>query len=86
MSDKEKFGIYCSKLVENEVNNWWKIGWSIYPKNIHDVLKMIDNLAKNAHDSWLKEVESGNVPPEDVSPGEGFALCAKIIRECLENK
>ena len=29
-------------------------------------------------------MKNGDAPAEDVSPGEGFALCAKIIQESLK--
>lgn len=83
-SNKEKFDKCCNKLMQKACNDWWRIGWEIYPKNINDVLGMIDNAAKEAHKLWLKAMKCGDAPAEDVSPGEGFALCAKLIREALE--
>lgn len=85
-SDKKKFDDCCTKLMKKACDDWWRIGWSIYPKDIDELLKMIDSLAKNAHKSWLKAMKCGDAPAEDVSPGEGFALCSKLIREAIKNK
>ena len=85
-SDKKKFDDYCTKLMQKACNDWWRIGWNVYPKNINDVLKLIDNLAKEAHRLWIKAMKCGDAPAEDVSPGEGFALCAKLIRDELKKK
>lgn len=83
-SDKTMFDDCCTKLMQKACDDWWRIGWSICPQDIDEVLKMIDSLAENAHTSWLKAIESGDAPNEDISPGEGFALCAKLIREEME--
>ena len=85
-SDKKKFDLYCDKLMKKVHDNWWRIGWSIYPKNINELLKMIDKLAKEAHKMWIKAMKCGDAPNEDVSPGEGFALCSKLIREAIKEK
>jgi hypothetical protein len=31
-------------------------------------------------------MECGDAPPEDVSPGEGFALFKKVIQDAVEGK
>lgn len=85
-SDKKKFDDCCTKLMQKACDDWWRIGWSIYPKSVNDVIKLIDNLAKSAHNSWLAAMKCGDAPAEDVSPGEGFALCAKLIRDAIKNK
>lgn len=85
-SNKEKFDYYCNKLMQKACDDWWRIGWNVYPKDVDDVLKLIDNLAKEAHKSWIKAMKCGDAPAEDVSPGEGFALCSKLIREAIKNK
>ena len=69
--------------MQKAYGNWWRIGWNICPKDIDDLLTMIDKTSKEAHKSWLKAIEDGYAPVEDVSPGEGFALCASLIREEL---
>ena len=79
-SDKEKFGKACDALMKKAYDDWWRIGWSICPKDIDDLLKMIDKTAKEAHKSWRKAVKNGDAPNEDISPGEGFAYCASLIR------
>lgn len=83
-SDKKKFNDCCTKLMQKACDDWWRIGWSICPKDIDDLLKMIDSLAKNAHKSWLKAMKCGDAPAEDVSPGEGFAICSNLIRKALK--
>lgn len=80
-SDKKKFDDYCDKLIEKAYSDWWRIGWSICPEDINELLTTLDKAAEEAHKAWLEAIESGDAPPEDVSPGEGFALCAKLIRE-----
>jgi len=70
--------------VKKARDDWWRIGWSIYPKDIDDLLKMIDKTAEEAHKAWLKAIKCGDAPNEDISPGEGFALCARLIREEME--
>ena len=44
---------------------------------------MLDALAGDCHEAWLKAIECGDAPPEDVSPGEGFALVKKVIQEAV---
>ena len=82
-SDKTVFDNCCTKLMQKACYDWWRIGWSICPKDIDDLLAMIDKTSKEAHRCWLKAIEDGDAPDEDVSPGEGFALCASLIREEL---
>ena len=72
--------------MQKACGDWWRIGWNIYPKNVDDVIKLIDTLAKEAHNSWLAAMKCGDAPAEDVSPGEGFALCSKLIQEVIKNK
>ena len=72
--------------MQKACDDWWRIGWSIYPKSVNDVIKLIDNLSKEAHNSWLDAMKCGDAPAEDVSPGEGFALCSKLIQEAIKEK
>lgn len=83
-SDKEKFDKQCTKLMEKACNDWWRIGWNICPNDVNDIIKMFNDLAKQSHKLWIKAMKNGDAPAEDVSPGEGFALCAKIIKESLK--
>ena len=83
-ADKAKFDKACDKLMQKACDDWWRLGWKVYPKDIDDVLKLIDNLAKETHKSWIKAMKCGDAPAEDVSPGEGFALCSKLIREAIK--
>lgn len=83
-SDKKKFDDCCDKLIEKAYSDWWRIGWSICPKDIDELIKILDKTAKEAHKSWQKAVKNGDAPNEDVSPGEGFALCARLVQEEME--
>lgn len=85
-SDKKKFDDCYDRLIEKVYSDWWRIGWSICPKGIDDLLKLIDKTAKEAHKSWRKAVKNGNAPDEDVSPGEGFSRCAILIRDLKDSK
>lgn len=85
-SDKKKFDDCYDKLIEKVYSDWWRIGWSICPKDIDELIKMLDKLAKEAHKSWLKAVKNGDVPNEDISPGEGFAYCAMLIRDLKDSQ
>ena len=70
--------------MEKACSDWWRIGWNVCPQNADDILKMIDDLAKQSHKLWIKAMKCGDAPAEDVSPGEGFARCATILREALK--
>ena len=85
-SDKKKFDDCCNTLIEKVYSDWQRIGWSICPKDIDDLLKLIDKTAKEAHKSWRKAVKNGDAPDEDVSPGEGFAYCASLIRDLKDSQ
>ena len=85
-SDKKKFDDCCNTLIEKVYSDWWRIGQSICPKDIDDLLKLIDKTAKEAHKSWRKAVKNGDAPDEDVSPGEGFAYCASLIRDLKDSQ
>ena len=85
-SDKDTFDYWCTKLMRKACDDWWRIGWNICPKSVNDVIKMIDNLAKEAHNAWIEAMKCGDAPAEDVSPGEGFVLCSKLIQEAIKNK
>lgn len=85
-SDKKQFDDCCDKLIEKVYSDWWRIGWSICPKDIDDLLKLIDKTAKEAHKSWQKAVKNGDAPDEDVSPGEGFLRCAILIRDLKDSQ
>ena len=85
-SDKKKFDDCCNTLIEKVYSDWWRIGQSICPKDIDDLLKLIDKTAKEAHKSWRKAVKNEDDPDEDVSPGEGFAYCASLIRDLKDSQ
>lgn len=79
--NKKKFDKECDNLMKKTLSDWWRIGWSICPKDIDDFQKMLEKLAKSAHKEWLKAMKHGDAPPEDVSPGEGFIYCATLIKD-----
>ena len=70
--------------MQKASDDWWRIGWNICPKDIDELIKILDKTAKEAHKSWQKAVKNGDAPNEDISPGEGFALCARLVREEME--
>ena len=82
--DVQKFDKACDALMKKAVGDWWRIGWNVAPKDLVELMKMFEKLAKRADREWIKAMKRGDAPPEDVSPGEGFALCAKLIRDELE--
>ena len=83
--DRNAFDEACLELMKKGVDDMWRIGWNICPKDINDVYSMLDELTKWSHESWLKAMENGDAPPEDVSPGEGFALVKMRIMEAVGN-
>lgn len=62
----------------------FRIGWCVNPddpkQSLHEILMV---LAKMAHFDWIEAMNRGEVPCEDVSPGEGFQLMADTVRELL---
>ena len=84
--DKEGFDKNCDALMEKACDDLWRIGWGIAPKDIDEVYKMLDDLAKWCHEKWLEAMKCGDAPPEDVSPGEGFMLLKNVIKEAVEGK
>ena len=84
--NKIEFNSNCEALMNKAVNDLWRIGWELAPRDINDVYKMLDLLAKNFHEKWLEAMKCGDAPPEDVSPGEGPALVKKVIQEAVEGK
>lgn len=83
---RDLFNKDCEALMNKAVGDWWRIGWDIAPKDINDVYQMLDALAGDCHEAWLKAMECGDAPPEDVSPAEGFALVKKVIQDAVEGK
>lgn len=84
--DKEEFEHSCKELIKKSFEDTWRLGWEIYPESIEDIYKYLDNAACWAHKMWLKAMETGDAPPEDVSPGEGFLLAKSIIQEAIAGK
>jgi hypothetical protein len=82
----EQFNEDCETLIEKAVGDWWRIGWSLAPNSIDEIYHILDGAAKNAHEAWLKAMENGDAPAEDISPGEGFLLVKKIIQDAVNGK
>ena len=82
-SDKKQFDDCCDKLIEKVYSDWWRIGWSICPKDIDDLLKLIDKTAKEAHKSWQKAVKNGDADIERmrVSYNERRRYLVKKLNE-----
>lgn len=85
-ADKAKFDKACDAFAKKIAGDWWRIGWNVMPEDLADLAKTFEKVAKAAHREWIKAMRRGDAPPEDVSPGEGFALCARLIREALPPK
>lgn len=73
-------------LIEKAKTDVWRIGWSIAPKDINEVYALLDKAAQFCHEKWVEAMKSGDAPPEDVSPGEGFALLKQVIQDAVERK
>lgn len=73
------------RLCKIAMSEWWKLGWTLAPKDAGDIVRMLDNTATRAHMEWRKSVRRGDSPDEDISPGEGFALCSRIIEEAMHH-
>ena len=84
--DKQEFDHSCLELMKKSFEDTWRIGWEISPESIEDVYKYLENAADWAHKMWQKAMESGDAPPEDVSPGEGFLLAKMLIQQAIEGK
>lgn len=82
--DKEAFDKNCEALMEKACNDIWRIGWSLWPKDINDVYKMLDDIAKWCHERWIEAMECGDAPPEDVSPAEGIMLIKQVIYDAVK--
>ena len=82
--NKEEFDKNCSALMEKTISDIWRMGWMIAPKDLNEVYKLLDDLTQYCHSRWIAAMESGDAPPEDVSPGEGFAHIKEIIQKAVE--
>ena len=47
---------------------------------------MLRILGMVAHYDWMKAMERGDAPPEDVSPCEGFFHYANLVEGLMEGK
>ena len=83
--NRTAFDEACEKLMEKGVEELWRMGWQIRPKDIREVYELLDNLTKWSHECWLKAMECGDAPPEDVSPGECWTWIKHLIKDAIEN-
>ena len=84
--NRDKFDEQCAALVEKARGDWWRIGWSLAPNNLNELYQMLDKVAEKAHEAWLKAMDEGDAPNEDISPGEGFLLVKMIIQDAVNKK
>ena len=75
----------CESLMEKAAGNWWRIGWNLAPDNLDELYQMLDKAAEKAHEAWLKAIEDGDAPAEDISPGEGFLVVKKVIQDAVNS-
>ena len=84
--DRDEFDGQCEALMEKAMGDWWRIGWNLAPDNLDELYQMLDKAAEKAHSEWLKAIEDGDAPNEDVSPAEGFLAVKKIIQDAVNGK
>ena len=84
--NKKEFNENCDALMKKASEDIWRMGWSIAPKDIDEVYKLLDEMSKWCHEKWLEAMKNGDAPPEDVSPGEGFLLLKNVIKEAVEER
>lgn len=85
-SNWEQFDKDCEALMEKAMGDWWRIGWNLAPDSLDELYQMLDKAAEKAHNDWLKAMDEGDAPPEDVSPAEGFLAIKKIIQDAINGK
>lgn len=59
-------------------SGFFRLGWNA-PRTLEQTVGFFKILAESAHDQWLRAKELKIVPPEDVSPGEGFLFTARML-------
>ena len=83
---RDLFDKDCEALMEKALGDWWRIGWNLAPDSLDELYQMLDKAAEKAHSDWLKAMDEGDAPPEDVSPAEGFLAVKKIIQDAVNGK
>ena len=83
---RDLFDKDCESLMEKAAGNWWRIGWNLAPDSLDELYQMLDKAAEKAHSDWLKAIEDGDAPAEDISPGEGFLAVKKVIQDAVDGK
>ena len=63
----------------------FRLGWGGTGK-IDTVPKLLRVIGVMAHYDWLKAMERGDVPAEDVSPCEGFFHYANLVEGLMEGE
>lgn len=59
-------------------SGFFRLGWNA-PRTLDSTIKFFEALADSVHAQWLRAIELKVVPPEDVSPGEGFLFTARML-------
>ena len=63
----------------------FRLGWGGNGR-IDTVPKLLRVIGVMAHHDWLKAMERGDAPPEDVSPCEGFFHYANLVEGLMESQ
>ena len=86
MEEKKKLEeITLEDLEQNDVVQVpsyfdFRVGWNL-PDNVADIPELLRLIGRVAHWDWQRAMERGDVPCEDVSPGEGFEHLAIKLEE-----
>lgn len=83
---RDLFNKDCEALMKKAAQDIWRMGWSLVPKDINDVYGLLDAMANWCHSQWLKAIDEGDAPAEDISPSEGFLLVKRIIQDAVNKK
>ena len=84
--DIEAFDKNCEALMKKACDDLWRIGWNIAPKDIDEVYKILDDMAKWCHNQWIDAMKCGDAPSEDVSPAEGILLIKQVIKNAIKGE
>lgn len=83
---KKKLTKAQQKAVDAILGEWYKIGWNADPRRMtpKTALGLLHALAAVANLTWQNDIRTGRVPPEDVSPAEGFLLLAYFVEHACK--
>jgi len=83
--EKEAFDKDVEDLRSLCQSEWWRVGWDFIPQSAEDIVKLFKDASVKIHHMWLDAIERGEIPAEDVSPGEAFAMCSRIVSEAIHH-